>query len=920
MQATAIPAPSRASERSAAALRVLATRTAVVAVTALLPSLVALVLEFALWTVLRPFAWFAFFPAVFVSAWLGGWRAGVGAALFSSYLVAWFFVPSEQPAAGVFIPAGVLVGTGVFVGLLRVRLRSANQQVTEALDAARTAGAQLTSFVELAPDGIFVADRHGRYTQVNEAGRRMLGYSREELIGKSIVDLLPPEDVERLGRSKQHLLEGCIHVAEWTLRRKDGTYLPVEVSARILPDGRWQGLVRDTRERRRMELELHRNEDDLRRAQAVARVGSWRLDLRRNELFWSDEAYRIFGITRGAPMTYETFLDCAHPDDRADVDRQWRAALEGEPYDIEHRIVAHGEVRWVRERADLQRDEHGVVLGGIGTTQDITEHKRIEAALRQAHETEQHLRAELEAVSHADAAIADAVAGLSGPDLATVMNMVALQARALTGADYVALGVGTDPHVPFSAWVSLGVTPEVAGALGRHPRPVGTLGLVSREGQVVRVADVRRHPAFQGFPAGHPPMASLLGVPIRYRGRAVGNLYLANSPGGAEFSEEDERRMLLLAARTGVAIETATLYAGEAGQRAWLQTVIEQMPEAVVIVDPLGGLLLHNRAAGALFPARASVGNPFAHELRDPSGAPVSDEARPLRRALTEGVTVVRAEYLVVGPAGERIPVLISATPIRVGERVTGAVAVFQDIRDQKELERLKEEWTSIVAHDLRQPVGAIRLSIDLLLAKREGQLPEQERTLLTRVRDNSTRLSRMIDDLLDASRIEADRLSIEPRLTDLHAIVDKTVAQLTTVLRGHRVLVVADGQTSAWVDPDRFQQVLENLLSNAAKYGTPGTDIRVDLVGREDGVEVTVTNEGAGIRPEELPLLFNRFARTREAREGRAPGLGLGLYISSGLIRAQGGRLWAESVPGRTTSFHVVVPSTAPTIERADH
>jgi PAS domain S-box-containing protein len=914
MQATAIPAPSRVSGRPLLTPGATATRLALFAAITLLPAIGALAVEGALWSFLRPFAWFAFFPAVFVSAWLGGWRAGVGAGLFSAGLVAWFFVPPEQPAVGVFLPAAVLVGTGVFVGALRARLRSSSARVAEALDRARSASAELVSFIELAPDGIFVADRDGRYTQVNEAGRRMLGYSRaEDLIGKSIVDLIPPEDRERLGRSKEHLLEGCIHVAEWSLRRKDGTYLPVEVSARILPDGRWQGLVRDTRERRRMELALHRNEDDLRRAQAVAQVGSWRLDVRRNELVWSDEAYRIFGITRGAPLTYETFLGCTHPDDRAEVDRRWKAAIAGEPYDVEHRVVADGVVKWVRERADLERDEHGEVLGGIGTTQDITEHKRIEDALRRAHETELRLRAELEAVSQADAAVADAVAALSGPNLATVLNMIALQARALTGAEFVALGVGTDPAVPFSPWVSLGVDPDTTASMGRGPRPVGTLGLVSRDGQTVRVADVHRHPAFQGFPAGHPAMASLLGVPIRYRGRAVGNLYLANSPGGPAFSEEDERRIQLLAARTGVAIETATLYAGEAGRRAWLQTVIEQMPEAVVMVDPQGGLLLHNQAAGALFPARASVGDPFAHELQDPSGTQVPDERRPLRRALAEGVTVVRAEHLVVGPGGERIPVLISATPIRVGERVTGAVAVFQDIRDQKELERLKEEWTSIVAHDLRQPLGTIRLSADRLLASRAERLTEQERALLTRVQECSTLLSRMIDDLLDASRIEADRMSIAPRSTDLRAVVGRTVEQLEDVLRGRRVPVVTAGDVSAWVDPDRLQQVLANLLSNAAKYGAPGTDIRVDLVGRDDEVEVTLTNEGPGIRPEELPLLFTRFARTREARAGRTPGLGLGLYISRGLVSAHGGRLWAESVPGRTTTFHVVLPRRAP-------
>ena len=123
---------------------------------------------------------------------------------------------------------------------------------------------------------------------------------------------------------------------------------------------------------------LRDNQMDLNRAQAVANAGSWRLDVRKNKLTWSDEAYHIFGIPPGTPLTYETFLAAAHPDDRAYVDQKWMAALRGEPYDIEHRIVVDGSIRWVREKANLELDKDGTLLGGFGTTQDITERKRAE--------------------------------------------------------------------------------------------------------------------------------------------------------------------------------------------------------------------------------------------------------------------------------------------------------------------------------------------------------------------------------------------------------------------------------------------------------------------------------------------------------------------------------------------------------------
>lgn len=143
-------------------------------------------------------------------------------------------------------------------------------------------------------------------------------------------------------------------------------------------------LARSLSERDALMASLREREEDLNRAQAVGQIGSWRMDVRRNELLWSDENHRIFGIPKGTPLTYESFLNTVHPADREYVHEQWSAGLRGEPYDIEHRIMLDDTVKWVRERAGLEFDKEGVLLGGFGTTQDITERKRAEETLRQS--------------------------------------------------------------------------------------------------------------------------------------------------------------------------------------------------------------------------------------------------------------------------------------------------------------------------------------------------------------------------------------------------------------------------------------------------------------------------------------------------------------------------------------------------------
>ena len=461
--------------------------------------------------------------------------AGMGGTIARRFLLAAF----AAPVMGFVVMSGQrsgLYGYEISVALLAVAVLVVGVALTlvtarstdEVERALRVSEARYRALVDQAADGILIADLDGRYIDVNPAGCRMFGYADEELVGKTIMDLLTEEDLPRFAEHTASLFGGNVEVGEWTVRRKDGTTFPVEVCAKHLPDGRWQAIVRDITDRKQLERELQRRESDLNRAQAVAQVGSWSLDVQRNVLLWSDESYRIFGTPKGKAMTYETFLSCVHPDDREYVDQKWEAACHGEPYDIEHRIVVDGSVRWVRERAALEIAEDGTFLGGVGTTQDITERKEAEIALERAHAAERELRARLERLSTASVAVSGAVAAMAGTGIDDVFRTIAREARSVTQASRAAIGLACDPTSPYYAWIEDG-TPEGGEVLAeRLPQPI--LGAVAR-GRTLRIADVGADVVFGGPSRRGPPVGAFLGTPVRFRGRILGNLYLVEAAG-----------------------------------------------------------------------------------------------------------------------------------------------------------------------------------------------------------------------------------------------------------------------------------------------------------------------------------------------------------------------------------------------------
>lgn len=295
-------------------------------------------------------------------------------------------------------------------------------------------------------------------------------------------------------------------------------------------------------------------------------------------------------------------------------------------------------------------------------------------------------------------------------------------------------------------------------------------------------------------------------------------------------------------------------------------------------------------------------------------------------KALVEAVRHVcpAAKILVGGLATKALPGPEELGADAIAQSGSQAVAIarhwdrrmkeiaIDDGSPRHELERLREEWVSMVTHDLRQAVQTIVLSAERLLHLRGSEAIGAEARAIEQIRGASRRLNRMIGDLSEASQIASNRLSVIPQMIDVCAIVRALAEEQRAQNRMFSVRTSAPQACEAWADPDRVHQVLGNLFSNAAKYGDRGVEIHVDIVSRGEFREVIVTNHGAGIPPEELPHVFERFKRVRSASQsGRKPGLGLGLYIAKGLVEALHGDLWAESVPGQWTAFHMTLPTT---------
>jgi PAS domain S-box-containing protein len=217
--------------------------------------------------------------------------------------------------------------------------------------------------------------------------------SPEDLLKHSASDFYQDPD-ERTALSRELEERGIVQEMELQQETLEGDHIWISVTAiRTEEEGEvyFDGIIQDITERKEREQKLRERETHLRQAQAIANFGSWQFDITADELTWLDKVYHLFNVPRETPLTFDEFLEFVHPDDRAFVEEQWTAALNGNPYDIEHRIVVNGDTRWVREKAEITFDENDNPQRAIGVVQDVTEQKERERELERSQERLQAL-------------------------------------------------------------------------------------------------------------------------------------------------------------------------------------------------------------------------------------------------------------------------------------------------------------------------------------------------------------------------------------------------------------------------------------------------------------------------------------------------------------------------------------------------
>lgn len=352
--------------------------------------------------------------------------------------------------------------------------------------------------------------------------------------------------------------------------------------------------------------------------------------------------------------------------------------------------------------------------------------------------------------------------------------------------------------------------------------------------------------------------------------------------------------------------------------------LLDGSADGVAVVDADLRLMRFNRAMAELcgLADGHALGThaPAALRFAPPAGDAFEADGHPLSRAL-HGEAATGIELRVRLPEGPDRWVSGTFSPIRDG--ADGPVALVlvtaRDITAGKEMESRQRDFVSIVSHELRTPLTAIKGFAKTLLQRDDALKPAARREYLTTVNEQADRLARLVEDLLQVSRIDARQLRMECEDVDLGAMVKDLTAQFEAKWAGRDVLVEADDGTTVWADPRKVDEILINLIDNAIKYSPAPEPVSVRIRLVDDEVECCVIDRGFGIAPEELANLFQKFQRVVSPATRDIGGTGLGLYIVKSLVEAHGGQVWVESVPGEGSTFGFTLTSAAAVLARLE-
>jgi PAS domain S-box-containing protein len=446
---------------------------------------------------------------------------------------------------------------------------------------------------------------------------------------------------------------------------------------------------------------------------------------------------------------------------------------------------------------------------------------------------------------------------------------------------------------------------------------------VFREGNPVIFHDATTDPRTKKDPFGILNVMNGITVPLVIEKRdeenrvvdrtVIGVLHAFNKRHGEDFNEEDVRLLERMARNVGSIIANLQLYREVQKERDEFKSTFESLTAGLVLVSPDGRVSQMNASARAIFGVgEDAVGQVAKDIIRN-------DVISELFRVTASGQEVARQE-ITVQIAGAERSYEVQAALVRSDEgKDLGVVSIFMDITDIKAIDKMKSSFVAMASHELRTPLTAIKGFVSTLIIDDEFN-PEERREFYGIIDQECDRLTRLINDLLNTARIDAQE-SLKPHYTNVpvRAVLDKVVMLQRQTTTRHTIVLDAPAEMPIIIgDEDKMDQIFTNLINNAIKYSPNGGQITVHATNEGETLLFGVEDQGLGIPKDHLVKVFDKFHRVNNEDNRKIYGTGLGLFLVRHLVETVHlGKIWVESEVGKGSTFWFRIP-TQLDVERA--
>jgi PAS domain S-box-containing protein len=434
--------------------------------------------------------------------------------------------------------------------------------------------------------------------------------------------------------------------------------------------------------------------------------------------------------------------------------------------------------------------------------------------------------------------------------------------------------------------------------------------------QISIVADMVTHPARSRSACVREGFHSCIRLPLLARGEALGLLCI-QSHNQRQFTPEDEELLTAIGNQIGIAIANAELIDDAERRRATLDSVMNSMVDGLILMDTRGRIAYLNPHTEEILgiPAVSLMGRTL-----DTNNQGIAERvAQPeqviaqLRAAIAGPQDTPTVEFTLTAPATRTLQARFFAIQDAGGGSL-GLGLLLRDITHERELDEMKSQLLSTVSHELRTPLASIKGFATTLLREDVEWEKESRREFLSIIDEESDRLTELIGNLLDMSRIEAGTLRVEPEPTELGPIIQETAAEFQMMTHEHQIqILLPPGLPPVMADPRRIRQILRNLLENAIKYSPQGGLIQIAAQVDASFVQTRVADQGIGIEAAQVDNIFDRFYQVDSASTRKVGGSGLGLSICKAIVEAHDGEIWVESQPGSGSTFYFTFPVALP-------